>query len=262
MSAEQYVEHVFLTYIKSAEFDGLVANRWMPREELEATFPQGVRLALEKKGFDVGNRYDEIAQRHLDRMFERGVVQTEGDDYTGYYVKLPVGAKDDYAQARIEEGEVSQRVMRLGDGALSRALDKISEAEDWGRIEIDEDTVNLNAEIDQQNFIEENVPASDRVVRLDDNSVERDAIVEKLDELSTAVRGHNDEDKKLGGDRDRLLAELRSGRELLSAPSVRVRALAAVLGTVLAFFATEFAGGLIGELASMLLEALKPLLGL
>lgn len=103
------------------------------------------------------------------------------------------------------------------------------------------------------------LPASDRVVYLGDNSAD---IIAEIDELKTRVRSDNDSEGLLDNRRERIVSELSAGQELLKAPSVRVRAVAAVLLSTLQFIAEAFAGGIIGELAVKLLEQLRPLLGL
>lgn len=103
------------------------------------------------------------------------------------------------------------------------------------------------------------IPASDRIVSIGDNS---EAVVAEIEGLKRAVLADNDESGILDGRRDRIVAELSAGQSLLRAPSVRVRALYSVLLTTLGFIATEFAGGVIGDLAVKLIDQLKPLIGL
>ena len=62
--------------------------------------------------------------------------------------------------------------------------------------------------------------------------------------------------------KDRLLAEVRSGKELLKAATVRVEALKSVLLSGLTWAAKEFAGTAFGMVATAALTALTVWLGL
>jgi hypothetical protein len=102
------------------------------------------------------------------------------------------------------------------------------------------------------------VPASDRIVTLGDNAPK---LIEEISTLREAVRSDNDPDQLLVGRRERIDSELSAGQELLRAPSVRVAAIMVVLYGTLRFIAKEFAGGVIGEIASKLLEHLASIFG-
>jgi len=104
------------------------------------------------------------------------------------------------------------------------------------------------------------VPAADRVVTINDNSPEYRRVAEKIGELSEAIRGSNEFESAEG--KEQQLAEVEAGGRLLRARRVRLAAITAFLIPALLWLSEQFAGGVIGELASELITALKALLGL
>lgn len=263
MSALNYVEHIFLGYLYGLSFDQEATGRWLEAEELENLITEAVRRGLRQFGYEVGDRYDELALHHLAKMREKGVFKVEGDEFTGEYSQIGINEKDGYIIAARKKNEVSGRIEKLGQPALHRAVEALANIEGWAKVGEDNDLPAAANEEDRGDVPPEvEIPASDRIVRLDDNLVARDELNERLNELSSAVRGHNDEENALGEDRGRVIAEIESGKELLKGPSVRTRALWIVLAPALTFIAAEFAGGIIGELATQLLTALRAFLGI
>jgi hypothetical protein len=104
------------------------------------------------------------------------------------------------------------------------------------------------------------VPASDRIVTLDHNSEAYRETIEQLDRLVEVLEQVNDypdiEDK------EQRIAELSAGRRMLQSARVRCAAVAAVLGPPLAWLTEKFAGGLIGQIAGSVWQAVKALVGL
>jgi hypothetical protein len=262
MSAEKYADYLFLFEVLSGDFDEKAAGRWIPSSDMRDLFKDTMQEVFLKFGYEVDDRYDEIVESHFNALLEDGIVSVEGDQYTGEYFRFEVNKKDDYVRNRLKTNEVAKRIESLGHPALVRALAALQQQEGWRQIPSQERVEQPpNVEIQDQPQKDE-IPASDRIVRFDDNSATRDEIIGQLENISEELRGHNDEDGKLTEVRERIQTELRAGRELLKSTTVRARALWAVLGTALTFIASEFAGGIIGELAVNLLTLLRPLLGL
>jgi hypothetical protein len=105
-------------------------------------------------------------------------------------------------------------------------------------------------------------PASDRIVPLDHNSPEYVQVTETLDRLTEAVRGSNEYQERDPDDKDQRLGELEASKTLLKSRRVRLAALAPLLLGALYWLAEQFAGSVIGELSSELIEYLKLMLGL
>jgi hypothetical protein len=104
------------------------------------------------------------------------------------------------------------------------------------------------------------IPGSDRVVTLDHNSNPYIQTTEGLDKLVEAVEQVNDYPD--AEDKEQKLAELSAGRRLLRSAKVRYAAVVALLGPPLAWLAEKFAGGIVGQLAGTVWQALKSLINL
>jgi hypothetical protein len=107
--------------------------------------------------------------------------------------------------------------------------------------------------------IAKDIPAADRTVSLDHNSQSYREAVERLEELTKSVRQLNDYSDQ--EDKEQRIAELTSGRMLLSATRVRAAALWAVLNAPLRWFAEKFSGAIVGQLAAALFKILQHLVG-
>jgi hypothetical protein len=101
------------------------------------------------------------------------------------------------------------------------------------------------------------VPASDRVVTLDDN--QRQSLIEPLKELSQELRESNSTRVALGEDADRVSAEVEAGLALAGTDRIRLSAIISVLLKPLRYIAEKFSGAAIGTLATELIKALLKL---
>ena len=104
------------------------------------------------------------------------------------------------------------------------------------------------------------VPASDRLVTLDDN--QREEIVSQLTELQLEVKQSNEIGNALQDDKDRITSELESGQRLVAVGRLRLNALLALLEAPLRFLAEKFSGSAASELAKKLLVELWKVIGL
>jgi hypothetical protein len=100
-------------------------------------------------------------------------------------------------------------------------------------------------------------PASDRIVTLDHNSEAYIQTIQGLDSLVEALEQVNDYPD--AEDKEQKLAELSAGRRLLRSARLRYAAIVAVLTPPLAWLGEKFAGGLVGQLAATVWQALKRL---
>jgi hypothetical protein len=105
---------------------------------------------------------------------------------------------------------------------------------------------------------EPEIPASDRVVTLGDNSPVQKEVLGKIDKLIEAIQQANDYpgDQE---DKEQTIAELSAARRLFEAAKVRVAAVSAVLKPKLVWLADKCAGVLIGKLAGEFLSYLAGL---
>ncbi|MGA1797790.1 hypothetical protein VH567_03310 [Sphingomonas sp. 4RDLI-65] len=100
----------------------------------------------------------------------------------------------------------------------------------------------------------EGVPASDRVVSIDDN--QRSDIDGTIEKLAAEIQTSNEIGAALGDSRPRIEAELEAGRRLILPKFVRIDAIVAVLATPLRYLMEKFSGAAVGELAKKLLDLL------
>jgi hypothetical protein len=218
-------------------------------KEVEKAYADWAAIVANLKSLVGAQVPDDVIESLMKRFLEQGLVEVIQDQFAGDYYKLNHRElSESRVRKLVDGGSLVSKYEQVGNQFLHNAIAKFSSDDfDISRPQLDQP--------------EAQIPAADRIVSLNDNSEVRDELLGRLDELVSLVHGDNDEDQKLP-ERERVIAELRAGKELLKAPTVRVKAIWAVLGTALAWLSAEFAGGLIGELAGLLFEALKPLLGI
>lgn len=104
------------------------------------------------------------------------------------------------------------------------------------------------------------IPASDRIVRLDHNSSDYIALTDGLRSMGEQIGRLNDYPDPAA--KERHAAELSAGQWLLKSTTVRVITIATVLIPVLRWIANAFGEGSIGYLAEELLKLLGSMFGL
>jgi hypothetical protein len=99
------------------------------------------------------------------------------------------------------------------------------------------------------------IPASDRVVTIGDNSREQKEALKKIDALIEAVQQTNDY-PGTPEEKQQTISELSAAHKLFEAATVRVAAVSAVLKPKLIWLAEKFAGAIVGKLAGDFLSYL------
>ncbi len=107
---------------------------------------------------------------------------------------------------------------------------------------------------------EELAPASDRIVRRDDNSAAFDEAVNALDEAISVVAKANDIGDLNAGERMAVLSQLRESQKLFALPEIKVSAIKALIEPALRWLADKAAGGLVGNAAVAALAAIAKLM--
>ena len=102
--------------------------------------------------------------------------------------------------------------------------------------------------------------AAEQTVELDHSAPEYQRATSALGAVTEAVRKSNGYASSEPEDREQRLAELEAAKELLKPKRARLGALLAVVMPVLLWLADHFAGGVIGDLASEAVAALKALI--
>jgi hypothetical protein len=109
----------------------------------------------------------------------------------------------------------------------------------------------------------ENVaPASDRLIRFDDNEANFDAALEAIDEVAELVRAHNEFGSREPETRDQKLEELKAIRGLLEQREGWTTKLLAVGWTALGYLISKFADEPLGYAAAQAWHALQTVIGL
>jgi hypothetical protein len=102
--------------------------------------------------------------------------------------------------------------------------------------------------------------AAERTVALDHDAPEYRRASSALDAVTEAVLQNNEYASSDPEEREQLLAELQAAKELLKPKRTRVHVFLTVAMSVLIWLADHFAGGVIGELASEAIAAVKALI--
>ncbi len=108
--------------------------------------------------------------------------------------------------------------------------------------------------------VENGVPASDRVVRLDHNSADYRDTLSQLSSVENAVRESNSIGAADPENRDRTLSEIAASRQLLGAPMVRASLLWGLVGGALMWLLGQVAGHALEPTIKALLSRLSILL--
>jgi len=103
------------------------------------------------------------------------------------------------------------------------------------------------------------VPAADRVVKLDHNSAPYQELLDRLAQLEEALRASNEYQNVV--EKEQRIAEVSASHRLLQATQVRVQALATLLGPVVTQFTTKVKDNLITAAALAVSAAIIALLG-
>ena len=139
----------------------------------------------------------------------------------------------------------------LDEGAYSRIMGELSS---FGELWVE----NKNARLVAKGAA---VPAADRYVSINHNDPNYSVVMEKLDELTEAVRGSN-ELRKDDQEHEQRIAELESFSRLMKGPRVNILSVKAIVFGTLAYFATQFADSVMGQTAKLLGPSIMKLLGL
>lgn len=106
------------------------------------------------------------------------------------------------------------------------------------------------------------VPAVDRIVTLDHNSLQYQEAIDAIDRVIEAVAGDNEYGEADPEEKAALVGALKAGRSLLDATRVRILAVYATLIPSLQYVADNFAKGAIAALGASAVAAVMKLLGL
>ncbi len=243
---QEYIEFAIASFLRTKEFNAQVGDAWIPEEAYESLANAAVLSAFKSYGFEINPASFRV---DFDKIFEAfvasGAVVYDGDDFAGNWFKLEVNTKNAVIDQIIANNSGSARAQRLGPQALERALRAIV---------ADIDGPTPNAGVDPSIEIDAvSIPASDRIVRLDHNqSSEFDV---DISNLVDQLEGQDNGDPDHPGLRERLLGQLKAGRELIRAGEFRAYLLYEVLVRALGELIDKYGNPTIKAMANALLGA-------
>jgi hypothetical protein len=247
---EEYVKFVLASYMRTGIFDEQVGNSWIFDDNYQALARSTVNLAFEQFDISVDPQYYEDNFAELfDLLVKDNAVIYEGDEYTEQFFRFNSVKKNKVVEQILQTNSVARRIERLGEAgpeALRRALNKIV----GEGIEL---YSGLDMQADNDPIGSISVPAADRIVAINHNQRS------DIDDAASQVIANLTPENSIDGDsdlRDRFLAQLSAGRELIRAQSIRAYLLYEVWARMLSTLIARYKDQAIGEAAKKLLGLL------
>lgn len=259
MSAEEYVEHAYLTYVLSEKFDKIAGDQWLPEEQIVEAFENAMPESIAQIGYVTDRPYSDIVAAVVEKV-RQAAFQREGDEFTGEYCFMAIHPKDAAVRKMLAGNPVGARTSKLGATAFDRAYQRVAEREGWRPSPEQNERPPTHDEA-KPYLIDERTqaPAADRIVTFSDNQVEE--LDQQSSELIQAVEEKNQIDGEPGL-RELIVGQLKAGRELIRAGSFRLFFLQLTLIETLEFLAKRYEKEAIGGLAAALIAALLKHIGL
>ncbi|HOA49619.1 MAG TPA: hypothetical protein PKJ55_09270 [Novosphingobium sp.] len=248
-----YIDHVLASYLRSTDFDAQVGDGWIFYDTFDDIARDTVTRAFSRYGIEVNpNKYREYFKRLFDDLASEEAITFEGDDYSDLLFQINFAKKNQILSKILQANLASQRIEKLGSSgpaALDRALKKI--AFEDGNIDQDLNEIE-DVRDNEESFFDKAIPASNRVVKLDHNQVAQfDVQVSELIDHLEVENGDPDNP----GLRERLLGQIKAGRELIRAGEFKAYLLYEVLVRALGELIEKYGNPTIKALADALLGA-------
>jgi hypothetical protein len=233
---DPYVETYFWL---SEAWKSDVPGEWVRRDTIERWLTVQMMEALDAFGSDIARPYPALASNIFDRLLEKGLIRTEKNPVAGSYYNITLELLKQFGKNYLLSSEIARQSEIIGHSLFSDVF------EAYIHNEVPEDQIQAIDGVP--------VPASDRIVSLNHNQI--DDVTEPLSDLIQQVEQTNG-DPDHPGFRERVLGQLRAGRELLRAGSFRVYFLYTLLLTALAELIARHKGTAIAATAETLLQLL------
>ena len=221
---DSYVE----TFFWSTTAWHKVPDGWFRREAYTSLISAQFMVALERFGGNVCKPYPLISENVFDRLIEFGAIHVEENAVSGKYFCVHRPTLEKFQVTFLQSSDLYRQVQAIG----VELFDDIFSVYGKGGQDIPDSHPKLDV----------GVPASDRIVSLNDN---------QISDLDEPLKHIIDElDKSNGnpehpGFRERALGQLRAGRELIRAGTFKAYLLYSVLITALAEVAQRHQGTVI-----------------
>ncbi|NLR72384.1 hypothetical protein HGI47_16035 [Novosphingobium sp. ERN07] len=247
---EEYIKLLLLNSIRRKEFVALTQT-WLPESELSALFNGALVHSFSVLEVSLEQQYLDVVAQVIATLEDEGVILREGDEYTGKYFRIDHARKDFFIKRHKEQNPIAQRVEVLGPPSLVAAIKKI--AQEDGLVAFAGADLGSGDSLETVANSGPGIPASDRIVYLNDNQTEEISAV--ADELISAIEPENSIDGDVD-ERSRILAQLNAAKELLRATSLRAFLMYETLFHALNLLIEKYRDKVLGQVAAKLLDLL------
>jgi ElaB/YqjD/DUF883 family membrane-anchored ribosome-binding protein len=243
---------LFLNQIAGDDFDSQHGAKWIREDKFYEVMHSQIETVLAKYGYSSQEKYDELIKANIDAFLKNNVIAVEGDQYTDVYYRINSKVKAIMLAQMLEKNEVRIRISRLGESALTDALEKVAAELGWikSATSLDEGEVEVGLSNGTGSI---DIPAADRIVSLSHN--QQKEIIDATKELEEVLRQEN----SIGDDvelRERFLAQIAAGRELVRATSVRAYLVYETFVQMLGLLIQKYKDKALGIAASKVLDVL------
>ncbi|MEI4508792.1 hypothetical protein WBQ88_19270 [Sphingopyxis sp. CCNWLW253] len=231
---EPYVESFFW---QTSSWKKDIPAGYVRRTAIVEWISERITVSVERFGPEVCRPYLGLASDIFDRMIESGNVAIQHHPVAGEYYCVDSEKLTKFRAQTLQNDETTKQYQTVGAHLFDDIFGAYSRESDLSAIENVESSLKI--------------PASDRVVHLNDN--ERKAIDETAQQLASSLKKENSVD----GDvdlRDRFVAQLAAARELVRADSVRAYLMYETLVRMLGMLIQKYQGHVIGAAAQKLLD--------
>ena len=238
MSTTSIDEYLRIIFFLGFSAEGNSASQFVRRAAVEDELRE--RLSALVAGIlpEFETEYAPLAARLFDELLEVGVVEKIDDEFAGAYFKVRADVWQSHRSATLNSSEIYKKSKTIGPNFFSDALGNYA---------------NWHSPADFASAIGIVAPASDRIVSLTHNQIDEidkplTKFIEDLD--------HDNGIPEAPGVKERILGQIRAGRELILAGSFKAHILYVTLLSGLAELIKRYDGHVIGATAATLVELL------
>ncbi len=238
MSTNQIYQYLRVAYLIENLNPSIFSDGYEKYEEISTRITFDVHSVAEKYSVSEIAPLKDVADKIFENLLNENLIEIEDDPIAGKYYRVKKDAIPKFRIVLLSDDPIYVRVQKIGSRLFEDVFSKYAQNYDKGNFVTDWDVV---------------IPASDRIVSLDHNQI--DYIEAPLLEVIDALSADNGDPDSLGY-RERILGQLKAGRELIISGTFRAWLLKETLLTALGELIQRYSGAAIGIAASKLLELL------
>ena len=212
-------------------------DAFVRKEEIVPVFRNALVQGLSALQAEEITDLDELSESIFSQILEIGALESRTDPYAGIYYKPTTPALQSFRSAYLSENSIHQSATEIG-------------ASFYGDVFAGFKGINPLTKPELQGMI---IPASDRIVTLGHNQIQD--FEEPLEELVSQLERDNGVPDE-PGTKDRLLGQIKAGRELLRAGTFKAYLLYATLIRALGELIERYKGTAIAMVAASLVDLL------